>query len=73
MEAPPMLYMFVNLLTLQGKVTAKLREFIAKEAGATAIEYGLIVSLIAVVTIGVITQIGTSMNTKFQSLAAGLH
>jgi pilus assembly protein Flp/PilA len=37
--------------------------------GATAIEYGLIAALIAVVTITSLTQIGTVLNTEFNTLA----
>jgi pilus assembly protein Flp/PilA len=36
--------------------------FIANESGATAIEYGLIVALIAVVIIGAVTTLGTNLN-----------
>ncbi len=49
-----------------------LNKFIANEDGATAIEYGLIAALIAVVIIGVLGTIGSSLNTKFQAVAAGL-
>ena len=37
--------------------------FVRDESGATAIEYGLIASLIAVVIIGVLTSVGGSLNT----------
>ena len=36
--------------------------FIAEESGATAIEYGLIVALIAVVIIGAVTTLGSNLN-----------
>ena len=36
---------------------------IADESGATAIEYGLIVALIAVVIIGAVTTLGTNLNS----------
>ena len=42
-----------------------LRRFIADESGATAIEYGLIAALIAVVIVGAVTLIGTKLNTSF--------
>ncbi|TFC15421.1 Flp family type IVb pilin [Cryobacterium algoritolerans] len=35
------------------------------EEGATAVEYGLMVSLIAVVIIAAVTVIGTQLNLKF--------
>ena len=37
--------------------------FITNESGATAIEYGLIVALIAVVIIGAVTTLGTNLNS----------
>jgi pilus assembly protein Flp/PilA len=46
--------------------------FIRDESGATAIEYGLIAALIAVVIIGVLTTIGTNLSAKFQAVATGL-
>jgi pilus assembly protein Flp/PilA len=42
------------------------------ESGATAIEYGLIVALIAVVIIGAVTTVGTTLNTKFTSINTSL-
>lgn len=40
--------------------------------GVTAMEYGLIAALIAVVIIGTVTTIGTSLNTKFTSISTAL-
>jgi pilus assembly protein Flp/PilA len=39
--------------------------FLKNESGATAIEYGLIAALIAVVIVGAVTTIGTKLNTSF--------
>jgi len=51
-----------------------MRNFIQKLAksrsGATAIEYGLIAALIAVVIIAGATPLGTSINTKFSRVPA---
>jgi pilus assembly protein Flp/PilA len=44
--------------------------FVRDEAGVTAIEYGLIASLIAVVIIGAITLVGTNLSATFQAVAA---
>lgn len=49
-----------------------LRKFIPDEAGATAIEYGLIAALIAVVIITAVTAVGTNLNTVFTSVASSL-
>jgi pilus assembly protein Flp/PilA len=39
----------------------------------TALEYGLIAALIAVVIIGSVTAIGTKMNTAFTTVGTALH
>jgi pilus assembly protein Flp/PilA len=49
-----------------------IRAFLANESGATAIEYGLIAALIAVVVITGLTTVGTSLNTKFGDIATSL-
>ena len=41
--------------------------FMNDESGATAIEYGLIVALIAVVIITAVTTVGTQLNAKFSA------
>ena len=46
--------------------------FIANQNGATAIEYGLIAALIAVVIITALTTIGTNLNVQFTSIATSL-
>jgi pilus assembly protein Flp/PilA len=47
--------------------------FINDESGATAIEYGLIVALIAVVIITAVTAVGTNLNTKFNAAATAIN
>jgi len=42
------------------------------ESGATAIEYGLIAGLIAVVIITAVTTIGTNLSAKFTTVANAL-
>ena len=49
-----------------------LREFWRDESGATAIEYGLIATLISVAIITVLTTIGTKLNIKFGAVATAL-
>ena len=46
--------------------------FVRDESGVTAIEYGMIAALIAVVIIATITTIGTKLNTAFTSISSGL-
>ncbi|WP_179403639.1 Flp family type IVb pilin [Burkholderia guangdongensis] len=47
---------------------ALIHRFLAEEAGVTAIEYGLIAGLIAVVIIGAVSGIGTNLNTIFTNI-----
>jgi len=47
----------------------KLIRFLKDEEGVTAIEYGLIAALIAVVIIVAVTNVGTSLSAKFQEIA----
>jgi pilus assembly protein Flp/PilA len=49
-----------------------VKRFAKDESGATAIEYGLIAALISVVIIGVLSLIGTNLNTKFNQIATQL-
>jgi len=46
--------------------------FLADEKGATAIEYGLIAALIAVVVITALTTIGTNLSAKFTDIATNV-
>jgi pilus assembly protein Flp/PilA len=48
------------------------KTFWANEDGATAIEYGLVASLIAGVIVVAVTAIGTDLNGIFQRLATAL-
>jgi pilus assembly protein Flp/PilA len=50
-----------------------LRDFLADESGATAIEYGLIAAGIALAIIAVVNGLGTKLNTKFTSINTSLH
>jgi pilus assembly protein Flp/PilA len=49
-----------------------ISRFVRDESGATAIEYGLIAALIAVVIITVLGYIGTDLNAKFVQVQSGL-
>ena len=44
----------------------------SNEQGATAIEYGLIAALIAVVIIGALTTVGTDLSAMFTNVSAKL-
>jgi pilus assembly protein Flp/PilA len=47
----------------------QLQRFLRDQSGATAIEYGLIAALIAVVIITALTAIGTKLSTTFANIA----
>ncbi|THD62854.1 Flp family type IVb pilin [Phenylobacterium sp.] len=46
--------------------------FLKDESGATAIEYGLIAALIAVVLVGALTALGSQLSTTFHSITTTL-
>ncbi len=50
-------------------MTKFISRFLKDESGATAIEYGLIAALIAVVIISGVTVLGTNLNAKFADVA----
>ena len=49
-----------------------LARFLRDESGATAIEYGLIAALIAVVIIGAVTTVGTNLSGTFTTVAGSV-
>ena len=50
----------------------KFMRFLKDDEGVTAIEYGLIAALIAVVIITAVTAVGGGLNTAFTYIAAQL-
>jgi pilus assembly protein Flp/PilA len=57
--------MYVNALNW-------LKSFTEKDEGVTAIEYGLIAALIAVVIIGALTIVGSELNLTFTAIQGAL-
>jgi pilus assembly protein Flp/PilA len=53
-------------------VTAFQSRFIREEEGASMVEYGLLVALIAVVAIAAVTLVGTAVDRNFDSVATSL-
>ena len=49
-----------------------IKNFARDEEGVTAIEYGLIAALIAVVIITGVTAVGTKLSTTFSNLSTSL-
>lgn len=59
-----MTYILNALLHLQSRFLVE-----DHERGATAVEYALMVALIAVVIIGVVTVLGTNVSAEFSKIA----
>ncbi len=53
-------------------MTKLISRFVRDESGATAIEYGLIAALIAVVIITALSAVGTKLQTVFNSVSTSL-
>jgi pilus assembly protein Flp/PilA len=51
----------------------KIGKFFKDECGASMVEYGLLVALIAVVCILAVTTLGTSLSTKFQDVSTSVN
>jgi len=54
------------------KYIAKLQAGATREEGATAVEYGLMVALIAVVIIGAVTALGLNLQGIFNTVAGAI-
>lgn len=50
------------------KIQSQIKRFIQDEHGATAVEYGLMVALIAAVIVGTVQTLGTDVNAAFTSV-----
>ena len=55
-----------------GKLARKHLESVHSERGATAVEYGLMVSLIVLVIFAAVYQMGPRLNAMFSEVAASL-
>jgi len=61
-----MLNVFVSL---QNYLSAALRR---DDRGATAVEYGLLVALIAAIIVGIVATLGTQVSAAFAAVSAAL-
>ena len=57
---------------IQLTLTKFLSKFTSQEDGVTAIEYGLIAALIALLIIGGVTLIGTKLSGVFRSISTSI-
>ncbi len=55
------------------KLITKLQVCLNEDKGATAVEYGLMVALIAVVIITAVTGIGVNLDAKFNEVKTALN
>ncbi len=60
------------MMAVEVKLKGLFLKFLSDEAGATAIEYGLIAAGIALAIIAVVNGLGTSLNTNFTSISSSL-
>ncbi len=54
------------------KTYVRFQNWMATDEGATAVEYGLMVALIAMVIITAVTLIGTNLSTTFGKVGAAV-
>ncbi|MCY2968968.1 MAG: Flp family type IVb pilin [Planctomycetota bacterium] len=54
------------------KFIAAARRLVVREEGATMVEYGLMVALIAVVCVTAVTLVGTNLRTTFNAIAGSI-
>ncbi|HEU4564559.1 MAG TPA: Flp family type IVb pilin [Gemmatimonadaceae bacterium] len=54
------------------KIRAQISRFVGNEEGATMVEYGLMLALIAAVCVVIIGTLGTNANTMFNTIQASL-
>ena len=57
---------------IAAKIQTKVSSMLDRERGATAVEYGLMVALIAVVIIAAVTLLGQNLSTTFDNVATSV-
>ena len=65
--------MFLRMYTGAQTWWSDLRTRVQEEGGATAVEYALMIALIAAVIIVAVTFIGNSADTKFDSVGSAIN
>jgi pilus assembly protein Flp/PilA len=63
-----MVKLYVTLLSFVSTAADRVRN----DEGATAVEYGLMVALIAAVIVGIVTTLGGQVNNAFQTVSSQL-
>jgi pilus assembly protein Flp/PilA len=62
----------IRVYRVEDVMKKMLKEFIADESGATAIEYALIATGIALAIISAVNGVGTALKTKFIAISTSL-
>lgn len=66
------LYCLIIEIKSGGAMLCVVKRLLAEEVGATAVEYGLLLALLALAILGAITALGTSLSAAFDNMAAVL-
>ena len=53
-------------------MSKSFKTFLANESGATAIEYALMASLLAVVLVAILTNLGARLSSEFSEVSSAL-
>jgi len=53
-------------------ISALIRRFVKDEEAASAIEYAVIATMVAIVIIGFVTPLGNAVKAKFNAILVGL-
>jgi pilus assembly protein Flp/PilA len=61
-----------SMLNTYVRLTSAFAAMREEERGATAVEYGLIVALIAAIIIGIVTTLGQKVSTNFEKVSNNL-
>lgn len=67
-----MLQLYVTYAAGKARLAKGIKSFLSNQSGVTAIEYGLIAALIAVVIVGTVTTLGTTLSNTFQSVVTAI-
>lgn len=65
-------HVYFYAFQLEQTMKEQIVRFLKDEDGATAIEYGLIAGLIAVVIIAALTALGKQLDTTFESISGAI-
>jgi pilus assembly protein Flp/PilA len=65
-------YYLIIVLIGGNRAVNILRKLLSDDSGATAIEYGLIAALIAIVLVGTLKTVGANLKNTFNTVATSL-